>query len=163
MERQVVTIFLKPHLADFLRHEFTVNHKGQIVIHRKHDIGRHITSLVKDSETPVSTASGSGVVHILIPSSRMADFSTRYLFVDKWGEERISDFVQTVFDMRAKHFFEKGYTVYNYKQHQIIEAFLEAYNIKENRLSYDAVKQNDFRRRRKTRKEIAKELQQSSL
>lgn len=163
MERQVITISLKPHLADFLRHEFEVDKHDRILIQRNHVIGRHITSLVKSSQFPLAKTEITNPVSILVPNTRMTDISCKFLYIDKWGEERISDFIKTQFDFRATEFFYKGYHVFHLQQKQIIEAFLDAYNIKECKVSFDAVKQNDFRKRKRTRSEIALELKRAVI
>ena len=49
----ILTISLKPHLADFCRHEMRQDKEGNIILSRKSDIGKHIYSMVMTSDMPV--------------------------------------------------------------------------------------------------------------
>lgn len=159
MSNQLICIDLKLHLVDFLRHVFN-SPQGPIVIHRKYDIGKVITSLVRESEYPVSPRIHKSKCEILLPQNSSADLSTKFLYIDAWGEKQIQDYITAEFNMKAKLFFEVGYTLFNYEQQHIAEGFLTAYRIKENHLSMAAVIKNDFRKRKRTKEEIANQLQQ---
>ena len=47
----------------------------------------------------------------------------------------------------------------NYSQKQIIEAILQAYNIKNTSLNYEAVKKSDYRNQKKIRRLVFDDLQ----
>jgi hypothetical protein len=155
--RPIIEMILKKHLADYCRHEFELTANGNIILNRKHDIGKVIDSLTIPSRTPVKPQKDPDLVRFELPLSSKVDLNLKYFYVDKWREQKIQDYIEAEFNLRTKLFFEKGYQL-GYTQKEIIEAFLSFYNIKHNSISYDAVKQNDFRRRRKTRQIIANEI-----
>lgn len=155
--RPTIDFILKKHLSDYCRHEFYVSPFGNIVLNRKHDIGKVIDSLVIPSRIPIKVIKDPDMVRFELPLTRKTDVMMKYFFVDKWREQKIQNYIESEFNLRTKLFFEKGYQL-GHSQKDIIEAFLTCYNIKFNSISYDAVKQNDFRHRRKTREIIASEI-----
>ena len=44
MTKNIITIDLPPHLADYCRHEFGVDNEENIILRRSHDIGKQIYS-----------------------------------------------------------------------------------------------------------------------
>lgn len=160
----ILTISLKPHLADFCRHEMKQDREGNIVLSRRHDIGRHIYSMIVTSDLPVKTLPVSDPVNFIVPvtSANQYVMKYRFVYVSKWGEEKIQDYVESEFNLRVKLMFEFGYRK-NYTQKQIVEAILQAYNIKNTSLNYEAIKKSDYRNNRKNRKIIFEDLQSAVL
>ena len=58
--------------------------------------------------------------------------------------------------------FEAGYRK-KFSQKEIVESILQAYNIKNTALNYEAVKKSDYRMNRKKRKIIFEDLQKSVM
>lgn len=162
MNRPLITISLKPHLADFCRHEFQTTKTDQIILHRKSDIGKYIFSMVLMSDFPVRRPFIEDACTFIIPTTKHEDLKNRFLYVSFWGEQKIQDFLTVEFNRRVKLFFEKGYAR-NYQQKRIIEAFIAGYNLKNNANTYEAIKKNDYRKRYRTNKIIFKELQSVEL
>ncbi|MEF8984591.1 MAG: transcriptional regulator [Bacteroidales bacterium] len=158
MNKPKVTISLKPYLADFCRHEFRELKDGSILIRRRHDIGKMIFSQVNASPVPVKKRPVmEDAATFTLPISSESDLLGKFLYVDRWGQEKIQEFIQAKFNLRAEHFFQRGYKK-GYSQKRIVEAFLCGYNIRNNALSYEAVKKNDYRKRQREIREISKEL-----
>lgn len=63
----ILTISLKPHLADFCRHEMRQDKEGNIILSRKSDIGKHIYSMVMTSDMPVKGLPCTDPVSFIIP------------------------------------------------------------------------------------------------
>lgn len=160
----VLTISLKPHLADFCRHEMRQDKEGNIVLSRKNDIGRHICSMIVTSDTPVKGIPVSDPISFIIPVTAANQYVMKYRFVyvSRWGEEKIQDYIESEFNIRMKLLFETGY-LKNYSQKQIIESILQAYNIKNTALNFEAIKKSDYRMNRKNRKIIFEDLQKSVI
>lgn len=156
----ILTIGLKPHLADYCRHEMRQDKEGNIVLSRKHDIGRHIYSMIVTSDTPMKGLPVTDPVSFIVPVTGANQYVMKYRFVyvSRWGEEKIQDFIESEFNLRMRLLFEAGYRK-NYSQKQIVESILQAYNIKNTSLNYEAVKKSDYRNNRKSRKIIYDDLQ----
>lgn len=155
-DKPVITISLKKHLADFCLHEF-IEYNGHIVINRKHDIGKRITSVLSASNFPVKKPVLENAVTFILPISGKSDLRNKFLFVDRWGQQQISDFIETAFHQRCREMFIEG-RIKGLQQKIIIESILEHYNIKHTAISYEAVKKNDYRTHRRLRKKIGEEL-----
>lgn len=158
--KPIVKISLKKHLADFCRHEFREIEEG-ILIRRSHDIGKMIFSQVNASPIPIHRPVFENAVTFVLPISKESDLTDKFLYINKWGQEKIQEFIRAYFALRAKHFFERGYRK-GYSQKRIVEAFLCGYNIKNDALSFEAVKRNDLRRRQKEIREISQELKSTN-
>lgn len=159
MDKPKITISLKPHLADYCRHEFGVDIKcDEITLTRKHDIGKLINSVIIANDVPVRRPFISSPCVFILPLSGITDMRNKFLYVSKWGEQKIQDFIEAEFNMHIKRFFDYGYEK-GFSQKRIIEAILAGFNIRNNGISWDSVKKNDYRRRRKIRKQIFNELQ----
>jgi len=157
MNRPTVTINLKPYLADFCRHEFSNLKDGSILVSRRHDIGKMIFSQVNASPFPTGKPTFENAVTFALPLSKESDLKGKFLHIDKWGQEKIQEFVKAQFNLRAKLFFKYGHDK-NYSQKRIVEAFMAGYNIRNSALSYEAVKKNDYRNRKKMLQNMAEEL-----
>ena len=158
--KPTITISLKKHLADYCRHEFTEDENGHIIINRKHDIGKLINSQISVSVVPVSQFINKDKVVFILPINRYSDLLNKYLFVSKWSEQQINDYIESLFHLRCREMFIEG-RLKGLQQKIIIESILQHYNIKETAISYEAVKKNDYRTNRFLRKKIAKELLRS--
>ena len=78
--------------------------------------------------------------------------------MDRWGEQKINDFIEVEFRQRMRLIFEAGYQK-KCSQKEIIEAIMEEYNIKNCTLNYDAIKKSDYRNQKKVRKTLFDTLQ----
>lgn len=160
----LLTIELKPHLADFCRHELKCDNDGNIILSRKHDIGRHVYSMLLTSDTPARRNIVDNPATFIIPVTSTNHYAMkhRFVYVSRWGEEKIQNYIESEFNQRIRLLFEAGYRK-KYSQKQIVEAILQAYNIRNTALNYEAVKKSDYRQSRKNRKIIFEDLQSISL
>lgn len=150
---------LKPHLEDFLRHEMK-SPEGPIMLTRDNDVGKYIYSQVTVLSTPPKKVKMTNPVTISIPVTMSNKHIIRYrfLFISRWGEEKIKDFLEAEFRLRMRLLFEAGYQK-RYTQKEIIESILQAYNIRNSAVSFDAIKKADYRNKRLFRKSIYEDLQ----
>lgn len=107
--KPVIEISLKPHLEDFLRKEFRVSKNGELVLTRRHDIGKFIVAQVLTSDLPVKRPFRSNLVKLILPLTKKNQYSlTRnFLYISKWGEEKISDYLESEFRRRVRDMFER--------------------------------------------------------
>lgn len=160
MKRETTLIIdLPPHLADFCRHELGYDTQERIMLKRGHDIGKHIYSHVSVSDLPVKSNCMVNPVTFIIPVTAANRYAlvARFLYVSRWGEEKIKDYIETEFNQRMRLLFESGYRK-KYTQKEIIESILDAYNIKNTAISYEAIKKSDYRYKKKTRKIIFEDI-----
>ena len=160
MTKNIITIDLPPHLADYCRHEFGVDNEGNIILRRSHDIGKQIYSHILTSDLPRKQLPGLHPTLFIIPVTKSNRYilGSRFLYISRWGEEKIQDYIESDFNQRMRILFEAGYRK-NYSQKQIIEAILQAYNIKNTSLNYEAVKKSDYRNQKKIRRLVFDDLQ----
>ncbi|MGL5682576.1 MAG: hypothetical protein ACRDDZ_05900 [Marinifilaceae bacterium] len=155
-QKTTISIDLPPHLEDFCRHELNPDDKGNIILRRSHCIGKVIHGNILTAEYPVKTESMKNKVLFVVPitpNNRYA-LSNAFLYISKWGNERIVDYIEACFTMRVRLFFEAGYAK-NYRQKEIIEAFMQQYNITHTAINYETIKKYDYRTRHKMRKDIS--------
>ncbi|WP_303181710.1 hypothetical protein [uncultured Butyricimonas sp.] len=156
MKRETILIVnLPPHLSDYCRHELGSDNQGRIILKRGHDIGKHIYSHVSVSDLPIRANAMVNPVTFIIPVTAANRYAlvARFLYVSRWGEEKIRDYIETEFNQRMRLLFESGYRK-KYTQKEIIESILDAYNIKNTAISYEAIKKSDYRSKKRTRKII---------
>lgn len=160
MTKNIITIDLPPHLADYCRHEFGVDNEGNIILRRSHDIGKQIYSHILTADLPPKQLPGLHPTPFIIPVTKSNRYilGSRFLYISRWGEEKIQDYIEADFNQRIRILFEVGYRK-NYSQKQIVEAILQAYNIKNTSLNYEAVKKSDYRNQKKLRRLVFNDLQ----
>ena len=148
MTKNIITIDLPPHLADYCRHEFGVDNEENIILRRSHDIGKQIYSHILTADLPPKQLPGLHPTPFIIPVTKSNRYilGSRFLYISRWGEEKIQDYIEA--DYRK-----------NYSQKQIVEAILQAYNIKNTSLNYEAVKKSDYRNQKKLRRLVFNDLQ----
>ena len=159
MEDGKIIVSIKPELADFCRHEFGIK-SNEIPINRNHEIGRFITSHILISETPTKNVKMKHPVEIIPPTSPFT--KNHFTFISAWGQIKINDFLQSLFDLRVQQFFFYGYEK-KFEQKQIVEAFLRGYNIKHDSFSYEQIKKNDYRKRVRHELNTFKSIQEAII
>lgn len=158
-----VTIDLEPYLQDFLFHEFgqSRNHEG-VVVSGTHDIGRMIQALVTVTDKPRKQELGNHPIKLFLPiqSWNHSLFDENFIYIPEWKQHQLRLYIEASFRIKVREYFLAGHQK-GYRQDHIIRAFLAAYNIKHNALSYDQLKQYDYRNRRKITREIAADILQA--
>lgn len=164
MIRTLLTIDLLPYLADYCRHEMKCDREGNIILQRSRDIGKFIYSNILTSDLPVKQMPAANPVTFVVPVTGANRYAlvSRFLYVSRWGEEKIKDYMEAEFNQRMRLLFEAGYRK-NYSQKQIVEAILQAYNIKNTAVNYEAVKKSDYRNQKKMRKIIIDDIESAVL
>lgn len=160
MKRETTLVLnLSAHLSDYCRHELGYDPQGRIILKRGHDIGKHIYSHVSVSDLPVKANIMTDAVTFIIPITAANRYAlvSRFLYVSRWGEEKIKDYIETEFNQRMRLLFESGYRK-KYTQKEIIEAILDAYNIKNTSISYEAIKKSDYRNKKKIRRIVFEDI-----
>lgn len=160
MDKNIITIDLAPHLADYCRHEFGEDSKGNIILRRNHDIGKVIYANILTSDLPQKQLPGLHPITFIIPVTKANRYvlGSRFLYISRWGEEKIGDYIEAEFNQRMRVLFEAGYRK-KYTQKQIVEAILQQYNLKNTSLNYEAVKKSDYRNQKKFRKLVFDDIQ----
>lgn len=160
-----VIIDLEPYLQDYLYHEFGQprNHDG-VVVSGTHDIGRMIQALVTVTDKPRKQELGEHPITLYLPiqSWNHALFEENFIYIPEWKQKQLKMYIESCFRIKVREYFLIGHQK-GYRQDQIIRAFLEAYNIKFNALSYDQLKQYDYRNRRKIIREISEDIRRSTF
>lgn len=159
-DRVTVTINIKPHLQDFLRHEFPTHMDGTIIINRREAIGLYIYSMWTILDRPIKKKECTNPCSLSVSIRRDNYYILKGNFIDipVWREKLINDYLEAEFRLRVRDFFTIGYEK-GFRQKDIIDGFLQAYNIKSNAINYDMIKQLDFRNRRDFKNNVVKEIQ----
>ncbi|KAA6338508.1 hypothetical protein EZS27_013483 [termite gut metagenome] len=160
-EKPNVIIELPPHLQDFLYHEFGCDKKKEgVVISSANDAGKYIQSMIAFSNSPKTSEIKEHPIKLYLPVQEWNHFlyKRNFLYVPVGKQKMIQDYLEASFHIRIREYFIEGYSK-GFKQEQLLQAFLNSYNIKQNAVSYDAVKKYDYRYRQKIRKEISQEIQ----
>ena len=80
MAKNIITIDLLPHLADYCRHEFGEDADGNIILRRSYDIGKQIYSQILTSDLPRKQFSGIHPTSFIVPITK----SNRYVLVSRF-------------------------------------------------------------------------------
>ena len=156
-----VTIDLEKNLQSFLMHEFKTE-DGLVKLNSTSDIGKYILSMVSVTDLPDRGESYRNPVKLALPYMRETHYQLQEQFckISRFRQAQIRCFLQAEFHLRIKEFFYAG-RKRGYGQDIIITAFMDAYDIKPNSMSYDMLKQFDYRHRRQITREAKKEIQLS--
>jgi hypothetical protein len=144
-----ITINLNPVLEAYCRWVFE-SKTDEIVINRRHHVGKHIYSLVMPTDRPQPRPEKKHPVTFILPLTEYGkdELRTNYLSIHAWAEEKILDYIDSDFRLWVRNRFEIGY----YKkceQREIVEAILRGLNLRNNTDNFDMIKKIDYRNRRK--------------
>lgn len=161
MNKPIISLSLKPHLEDFCRFLFTP-YKDYLILSRTKPAGKFIYSKVEISLYPHKESPfKSNNVSFILPTSRdYVDLTSKFLYISKWSEQQINDYLQALFDLEAKAFFLVGYD-FKFSQKEIVDGFLEGFNLRKNAITKDAIIKNDQRKKRNFRKNVFHLIQNS--
>ena len=145
-----INITLNPILEAYCRWVFEAGNKGPIKITRHHEIGQHIFANVSPGNKPnVRPVQNNQVTFILPLTESSKDYlRSNFLKTDAWQEEKIRDYIDSIFRAWVRERFEIGY----YKrldQKQIVEAIIRGLNLRNNTDNFDMIKKLDYRNRRR--------------
>jgi len=146
-----ITINLEPLHEAYCRYILkTPEKQKEIIVCRKHDVGKLIHSNVITSDLPVRRPFISHPVTFILPINKVNhhSVSNHFLAVSRWGEQKIQDGIDYEYRKWVERKFEAGYKN-KFTQKEIIEAILRALNVRNNAANFDAVKKIDYRNRRK--------------
>lgn len=148
--RPLVVIDLPPILEAFCRHLFnTTDDSKEIYARRSHNIGRAVIGyLSKSDELPVLPPMNNPVTFI-VPETKLNWYSlqTKYLYFSAEDREAFIDRLETEFTNWTENHFRDGYAM-NMDQFTIVETVLDILNVRMNATTFEAIKQNDFRKRK---------------
>jgi hypothetical protein len=161
-----VTVSLKPYLQDFLYHEFGADPKectDGLMVSGMTEVGKYISSLVTVStHRPRSEGKAADRLTLLLPVLEWNHYilNEHWVCIPTWKQHQLQDYLEQMFRIRLREYFLVGYEK-GFRQEQITQAFLMAYNIKNRALSYDMVKKYDYRNRKRTTQEVNRVIQES--
>ena len=149
-QRPLVIIDLPPILEAFCRHLFnTPDENKEIYARRSHTIGRGVIGyLSKSDQQPVLPAMVNPVTFV-VPETKLNWYSlqTKYLYFSAEDRESFIDRVEIEFANWVENHFRDGYAM-NLDQFSIVETVLDILNVRMNATTFEAIKQNDFRKRK---------------
>lgn len=161
--RPNVIIELPLHLHDYLYHEFGCDRSEEgVIVTSANDLGRLIQSMVTVADRPPKEQIKDNPITLFLPIQAWNHFIFRenFIYIPGWKQRMLQEYIEVSFRLHIREYFLAGYEK-GFKQDKIIQAFLMAYNIKQNALNYDAVKKYDYRNRQRTIKEVSKDIQLS--
>lgn len=157
-----VTIELQPYLHDYLYHEFGCNRSADdgVQITSANDMGKFIQAMVTVSDRPPKQPLKDHPITLYLPIREWNHFilQENFIYIPEWKQRMLQDYIEASFRIRIREYFVSGYEK-GYKQDKIVKAFLAAYSIKANSLSYDTVKKYDYRNRQRIIKEVNQDIQ----
>lgn len=163
MEKPFVIIDLKEHLHDFLLHEFK-NENGVIVLSIRNDIGKYINSMWSASPRPRPNREMKNPVKVYLPVSDENHYIlfNSFIYVPVWKEKMINDYLQAEWSRRICDIFSIGYQK-KFLQKDIIDGILKHYGKKNNALSFDQLKQMDYRGRERFKQMVINEIKSAMI
>lgn len=161
-DKPQITIELSPHLHDLLYHDFPHENREYVTLNMSSDIGKYITSMIETTHRIPKDVEMKNPITLILPVKEWSHyiFRNRFIYIPKWKEIMIQDFLEATWRLRVREYFTIGYDK-GFSQDKIINAFLMSYNIKKNKVTYDQIKKIDYRNRTKLSKQIDKEIQLS--
>ena len=112
------------------------------------------------SDRPVKGVEMESPLSIILPVQESNHYilEHNFIYIPQWKAKMIQYFLEATFRSRVREYFIVGYEK-GFSQDKIINAFLMAYNIKKNKISYDQIKKIDYRNRQRVTKQIDHEIQ----
>jgi len=146
-----ISISLDPVLEAYCKYIFKkLPNQKEIIVLRHHDLGKLIHANILTSEFPIRRPFKENPVTFILPINKENQHALKnhFLYVSRWGEQKIRDAIEYEFKAWVRHKFEKGYNVKKWDQKTIIEAILRGLNIRNTVANYDTIKKIDYRYRR---------------
>lgn len=148
-----ITFSLPPILEAYCRFVFnTPERQRQIIITRRHDIGKLIFSHIMSGDFSIKRPSFDHAVTFILPVPSTAHeywLRYRHIYIPRWAEEKITDAIEYEFRSWVKDRFRIGYEEEGMEQKTIINAILRGLNIRNNVVNFDTIKKIDYRNKRK--------------
>ena len=154
-----IVISLEERLQAFLMHEFKTEN-GVIILNTQNELGKYIISMISISDLPPDYSKVENSCTICLPTRNWNSWqlSEGFPIVTPWKQKLIQLYLTSEFYLRIKEFFFAGHQR-GYRLDAIINAFLNAYDLKNNSINSEMVKKLDYRHRRKLASEMSKEIQ----
>ncbi len=157
-----VIFSLPPILEAYCRFIFsTPERQKEIIINRRHDIGKLIFAYVMNGDIRFKQPLMDHPVTFILPMPSNEHgywLRYRYIYVPRWAEEKINDGIEYEFRSWVKDRFRIGYDIEEVQQKTIINAILRGLNVRKNVANYDTIKKIDDRNARKKQEIMFKRL-----
>ena len=163
MDKPFVTIELQPFLQDYMLHEFPKSPAGDgVMVNSDNDMGILVQTMVTVTDRPPRQETKDFPFRLYLPVQEWNHYIFRenFIYIPEWKQQMLRMYIEASFRLRVREYFVTGYELHH-KQDTLIRAFLQAYNIRHNALSYEAVKKYDYRNRKKVLKQVNREIQLS--
>lgn len=145
----------------FLRMKFGANKTGPIKIHRNNDLGKYISSRVRQSDTPVKKQTIGTTLFLPVETNRTAkNHFCHYTIED---QDKINDFITAEFKLWFKTSMVVGSEDLNLSKSDTIEAIIDELKLRDEPKIFENLKKYDYRRRKKIKKHLFKTLQSIHL
>lgn len=158
-----VIIELQPYLHDYLYHEFGCpRSEDGVTVTSVNDIGKFIQAMVTVADRPPKLPIKDNPITLYLPVKEWNHYilQENFIFIPEWKQRMLQEYIEASFRIRIREYFVAGYEK-GFKQDKILRAFLQAYNIKNNALNYDAVKKYDYRNRQRITRDVNRDIQLS--
>ncbi|WP_372648244.1 hypothetical protein [Draconibacterium sp.] len=156
-----ITFSLDPLHQAYCRHLFNSEPGSKyIIVSRRSIVGKLIHSFIFPSNFPVNRPLIENPVTFVLPvkNTNHYIYKSRFIYIPKWAEEKLQDYIEADFKCWVRERFEIGYKK-KFDQKEIIEAILRGLNVRNNTANYDTIKKIDYRyRRKKTEKRFSELL-----
>jgi hypothetical protein len=151
----MIKIQLNELLTSYLKKEFK-SITNEITLTRNHPIGRFICSMIKYNRDP--PAGQIGNLTLIIPDIDVihTEIYNQYLRAEDY--RAIIDFIQSSFDNKIDSYFIAGYRL-KLRQKDIIESFMNMYDVQLTTANYEMLKKRDFRKRKQVLKAISEMIE----
>ena len=131
MVNKIQIYFRDELIADFFAGVFKSSHRGDVKLSRHHDIGKYICSLIRYSDIKPDIKQppqGYKPVNVIIPDYPNSNAVRYWLYLTKEDNQRINDFVKSIFHQEFKAFLIMGQEL-RILQKDSIEIFMANYRL----------------------------------
>lgn len=145
-----VVIDLPILLEAFCRYLFNIpEDQKEVYAPRSHAIGRAVNGYLSKSDFKPVLSEPKNPVIFVVPETKYNWYSleTKYLYFSAEDREAFIDRIETEFTNWVENHFRDGYAM-NMDQFTIVETVLDILNVRMNATTFDAIKKNDFRKRK---------------
>lgn len=145
----------------FLRMTFQANKTGPVKIHRNNDLGKYISSRVRQSDIPVKQQTIGTTIVLPVETNRTS--KNHFCSFTIEDQDKINDFITAEFKLWFKTSMVVGAEDLNISKSDIIEAIIDKLKLHDEPKIFENLKKYDYRRRKKIKKYLFHTLQSIHL
>lgn len=151
--RTIILPLIKPWYRNYLKFSFESDNDNPLKVNRSNELGKYLFSMVRASSLPIKFPTDEDHIKLILSDHKNDTGKYKFLYYTTEDVKRISDFIESTAYIDLRSLISAGTIDLGMNKKTVIEIFS---NIIYGEDLYETIRKDDYRKRQKHLKWLAK-------